>query len=253
MNSQLPAHFKGREAVEHVVQAQAEGIIASTEIHGTEIPGPISAATDAARETAVALLLLWTLLDHLNIGHKIQLMSLLVFGLGWFFWKVGRSAWLGWSRLERLHRALEEERWEIQHHRGQEREELKALYRAKGFEGKLLEEVLDVLMADQDRLLKVMIEEELGLTLEVHEHPLKQGIAAGIGTLLSIFLIMASLYIPSWGVLIAALIILAASALLSSYYEKNRSIPTVIWNMGIGILAFSSVFFLIEYFLPAGK
>ncbi len=36
---------------------------------------------------------------------------------------------------------IEEERWEIQHHRAQERLELTEMYAAKGLSGKLLEEV----------------------------------------------------------------------------------------------------------------
>jgi hypothetical protein len=105
-------------------------------------------------------------------------LMLSLFSFGWAVWKTGRSALLGWGRMERLHRLIEEERWEIQHHRAQERRELGEMYRAKGFDGKLLEEVLDVLMSDDNRLLKVMLEEELGLTLEAYEHPLRQAIGA---------------------------------------------------------------------------
>ena len=94
---------------------------------------------------------------------------------------------LGWARLERLHRIVEEERYEIENHRQQEREELKELYRAKGFQGKLLDEVVDVLMADGERLLKVMVEEELGLSLQSQEHPLKQGAGSALGAFVASF------------------------------------------------------------------
>jgi vacuolar iron transporter family protein len=171
MNTQPPVHFKGKEAITHVAEAQAQGIISSSEIHGTELPGHISAATDAAREVAFILAVSWLILSKLGLsyGHLLGILSVLSGGL--VIWKTGRGAWLAWFRLERLHRIVAQEKWEIEHHRQQEREELKALYAAKGFEGKLLEEVLDVLMADGDRLLRVMIEEELGLSLESHEHP----------------------------------------------------------------------------------
>ena len=58
-----------------------------------------------------------------------------------------------------------EERFEIAHHRGQEKEELTELYALKGFKGELLDQVINVLMADDNRLLSVMLEEELGLEL----------------------------------------------------------------------------------------
>ena len=88
---------------------------------------------------------------------------------------------LGWSRLERLHRVIEEERWEIEHHRPQEREELRALYAAKGLRENSSMRSIEVLMADDNRLFQVMLEEELGLTLEAYEHPLKQAFGAFFG------------------------------------------------------------------------
>ena len=107
--------------------------------------------------------------DFLRFVFKSYRVSL--FSIGWLFWKLGRSSLLGWARLERLHRLIQQEQWEIEHHRAQEKEELTAMYHQKGLTGKLLEQVIEVLMADDNRLLRVMLEEELGLTLETYEHP----------------------------------------------------------------------------------
>ena len=169
-----PSHFKGKDAIIHVAEAQAQGILAAAEIHGTEMSGYLAAGTDAARETALALLLIWVALVQLAIPSHQMLYILAIFSAGWLIWKVGRSAWLGWSHLERMHRIVEQEKWEIEHHRQQERDELRVLYATKGFEGKLLEDVLDVLMADNDRLLRVMVEEELGLSLKNMSIPLSK-------------------------------------------------------------------------------
>lgn len=243
-------HFKGKEAIEHVAEVQAQGILTSAEIHGTEMPGHLSAGADAARESAFILPLLWVIFLYLGATPQKILFFLSLFSIGLLIWKAGRSAWLGWFRLERLHRVLEQEKWEIEHHRHQEREELRVLYGAKGFEGKLLEDVLDVLMADNDRLLRVMIEEELGLSLASYEHPLKQGLGAAIGTFLSCVLCIAfySLW-PAWGILIGSTIALAYSASLSASSTGNRMIPAIVWNLGLGILALGSVFFLLQYFM----
>lgn len=243
-----PAHFKGREAIEHVAEAQAQGIMSAAEIHGTEAPGYISAGADAARDTAVAILLLWAILMHMHLSPAILIGILAVFGAGWGLWKCGRSAWLGWSRLERLHRLLEQERWEIQHHRQQERDELGALYASKGLEGKLLEDVLDVLMADDNRLLRVMVEEELGLSLASQEHPLKQALGALIGSLIATFICLSglSIYLP-FGIIISALIVIGCAGALSGYHFSNRIIPAVIWNIGVAVLSFGFVYFIIQY------
>ncbi len=240
-------HFKGKDAIQHVVDARLKGYVASSEIHGTELPGHYSAAADAAKETAITLLILWTLFHETRMSFsQIHLFSLL-FVIGYLFWKVGRSAILGYSRLERLHRLIEEERWEIEHHRSQEKEELKALYAAKGFSGKLLDEVVDVLMADDNRLLQVMLEEELGLNLESYEHPLKQAAGACVGVVGASFIMSFGLFfLPTWGTILCAALIISLSAGTSAQLEKNKPLPSIIWNLAVAALASSVAFFLAQ-------
>lgn len=245
-------HFKDKSAYDHVAEVQAQGIISSVEVHGTEVPGHISAAADAARETSIALLFIWCLLIpfHLALMPTIQFLG--IFSVGWIVWKCGRSAILGWSRLERLHRVLEQERWEIQHHRQQEREEMRVLYSAKGFEGKLLEEVVDVLMADDNRLLRIMIEEEMRLSLETHEHPLKQAVGAFLGSLVAGVICLASLTLSSNGILISTFIIIAVAAAMTAQFAQNRWIPSIVWNLGLAAVSFGCVFFLLQYLFTGG-
>lgn len=239
------SHFQGKEAIEHVIEARKKGKIASSEIHGTELPGHYSAAADAAKETSLILLILWTLFTETQIAiDTMHKFSLLFIG-GWLVWKVGRSAILGWSRLERLHRLIEEERWEIEHHRHQEKEELRALYSAKGFSGNLLNEVVDVLMADDNRLLQVMLEEELGLNLETHEHPLKQAAGAFIGVVGATFIMSFGLFfLPSWGTVLCAAIVIALSAGTTAQLEKNKILPSIIWNLAVAGLSSTVAYFL---------
>lgn len=242
------AHFKGKEALEHVAEMQAEGMISASEIHGTELPGHISAGTDAGRETVLLMLLLWTILSKLSVSNNIIVMTLFIFALGFLVWKTGRSAWLGWSRLERLHRVLGQEKWEIEHNRLQERDELRALYALKGFEGKLLEDVLDVLMADEERLLRVMVEEELGLSLQSHEHPLKQALGAFTGTIISaVVCFFLFFFFNGYGIITGTFLVIALSATISAYYEDNRIIPAIVWNLGLGVFSFAFVYFLMDF------
>ena len=244
MNHQHHHHFKGKEALEHVIEARMKGQYASAEVHGTELPGHVSAAADSAKETALILLVLWTLLG--SGAHWFML----IFIAGWLIWKVGRSAILGWSRLERLHRVIEEERWEIEHRRPQEKEELRALYQAKGFSGKLLDEAVEVLMADDNRLLQVMLEEELGLSLESYEHPLKQAAGAFLGVVGSALILSFGLFaLPAWGPALCAAVIIALSAGTTAQLERNRPLPAIVWNLAVAALAAGAVYFLAQLIL----
>lgn len=242
-------HFEGKEAIAHVAERHAQGILDAAEVHGTELPGHLTAATDAAKEGSIVIAVVWALLIHLEIAPTKSLQILAIFAASWLVWKSGRSAWLGFSRLERLHRVLVQEKWEIEHHRAQEREELLVLYGAKGFQGKLLEDVVDTLMADGDRLLKVMIEEEMGISLESEEHPIKQAMGAAFGTLLAATLSAAAYALFStWGVPLGSFAVIAIAAAVSARYENNRVVPAVIWNSGVAALTFATVYYLTDYF-----
>jgi vacuolar iron transporter family protein len=243
-------HFQGKTVIEHLREARTRGMTASAEIHGTEIPGHLAAGADSSKETAIALLILWAILSPFIHYDRIW-AYLLLFSTAWIVWKTARSALLGWSRIERLNRLIEEERFEIEHHRAQEKEELTEMYRAKGLTGKLLEEVIDVLMADDNRLLQVMLEEELGLTLHTYEHPLKQAFGAlcgaGLGAALCLFGLWA---LPSLGLPLLAAITITLSAVLSSKLEKNRTCNAIIWNLAIAGLTFGCTYFLIPLIYP---
>ena len=241
-------HFKGKEPLHHVAEVQAKNLVSSTEFHGIEMPGHLAAGMDAARESVIIATSSWMLLTAINTPPTKILLLLIAQMLGWVLWKTGRSVWLGWSRLERLHLLMKEEQWEIEHNRAQEREELMELYQSKGFEGQLLEDVTEVLMADKDRLLKVMLEEELGLSLEEYEHPLSQGLGAFLGSLASSLLCLISAFLfSSIGLFITGFTIIGASGIITAKYQKNNTIPAVIWNLSIATLAVGTTYFFLQY------
>ncbi|MGC1877968.1 MAG: VIT1/CCC1 transporter family protein [Rhabdochlamydiaceae bacterium] len=246
-------HFQGKTVVEHLKEARTRGAEASAETHGTEMPGHLAAAADAGKEMSIALLILWVALPHFMSMQQTWLVMLL-FSVGFVIWKTVRSALLGWTRIERLHRVIEEERWEIEHHREQEKEELTEMYHAKGLTGKLLEEVIEVLMADNNRLLRVMLEEELGLTLEAYEHPLKQAFGALCGALVSGAICLFALWsIPSYGLPALAALIVIACAMISAKLERNRVWNSIIWNLASLGLVVGSIYFLIPLLASSFK
>jgi len=76
------------------------------------------------------------------------------------------------------------EYWEVDHLPEKEREEIREIYAAKGFEGELLEQVVAVITSDKDRWVDVMMKEELNMIKEE-----KSPVAMGAVTFFSFVLI----------------------------------------------------------------
>ena len=247
----MGSHFKGKGVLEHLKEARKKGHIASKEHHGIETQGHLIGGADSAKETALIALLIWIVSFDLHISFSLTASLLILVLAGVFFWKVGRSACLGWSRLERINKLIEEEKEEIRSNRDEEKSELTAMYQAKGFSEPLLSKVIDVLMADENKLLGIMLEEELGVSLESYEHPLKQALGTGIGILLAAFTLSASILIsPSLGPFIAAPLVIGIASAFMAHLESIRVLPATVWNLSITFLAAMTTHFLALYLFP---
>lgn len=74
------------------------------------------------------------------------------------------------------------EYWEVDHLPETEREEIRQIYAAKGFEGELLDQVVETITADKDRWVDVMMKEELEMAAET-KSPLAMGFVTFISFL----------------------------------------------------------------------
>jgi len=232
-------HFRGQTAQQHIVEVQANGVVTSAEVHGAETPGSLFAGIDAMREACLLFALLLLLMPALTLPLLQALLCATV------VWKGGRAAFLAFYRLERLHRVVKEEQREIQENRSQEKEELKELYRLKGFDGKLLDDVIDVLMADGDRALRVMLQEEMGFRLEENEHPIVQGIGASAGALLGGGVALLSFFtFGVEGLLLGVGCLFTLAAAYTARREKNRVISAVVWTLFLAAATLATGYFL---------
>ncbi|HEY2525800.1 MAG TPA: VIT1/CCC1 transporter family protein [Candidatus Binataceae bacterium] len=84
------------------------------------------------------------------------------------------------SQIEFYHSEIERERDEIQRWPEREREEVRTIYRGKGFGGELLERIVAHITADPERWSDVMMREELGMAVESFDKPLRSALTVGL-------------------------------------------------------------------------
>jgi len=72
------------------------------------------------------------------------------------------------------------ERYEIEHEPDEERAELRAIYRNKGFSGPLLDRVVGHLTANRDRWHRAMVHDELGVVEDTRINPWLGGVQIGV-------------------------------------------------------------------------
>ncbi len=240
-----PEHFQGKDAYEHVLEKRAR---VAGEVHGDELSDHAGAFFESVGETWILFLIFSALFAFFPLSDRKAVILFIVFVFAWVLWRGVRIARAGWARLERLHRVLEEERYEIENHREQEREELTALYAMKGLKPPLLEEVIDVLMADDDRLLRVMMEEEMGLYPENYEHPLKQALFAAAGVFLPSFLLFLAYYqFPVRGPAFCGIAGFALSGWITARLQKNNAMHAFVWHAASAALIYGCTYFLTDW------
>ncbi|MCH9811463.1 VIT1/CCC1 transporter family protein [bacterium] len=243
-------HFTEDNVVEHMQKARNKGKQAFSEFHAVEAPGHISAGSDSAADSAISSLLVFIIAHALAIPMNKIFILLTVLMTGIFLWKVGRSMHLAWSRLERINSLVMEEKYEIENNREEEREELTEMYAAKGFREPLLTKIIDVLMADDNKLLAVMLEEELGVPMDAYVHPIKQALGAGVGVIITALSIPLGLAISeTFGLFITTFAITGIAAFFMAKIEKISTLEYTIKSLAITFLATFTTYFFTKFLI----
>lgn len=107
------------------------------------------------------------------------------------------------------HKAVEY--WEVDNLPEKERDEIREIYAAKGFEGELLEQVVAKITEDKDRWVDVMMKEELDMTEET-KSPLAMGGVTFLSFLIFGFIPLLS-YVLNYYKLLSADLFLVSSVL----------------------------------------
>ncbi|WP_296619418.1 VIT1/CCC1 transporter family protein [Marivirga sp.] len=87
------------------------------------------------------------------------------------------------SEKQNFHKQKAIEYWEVDNMPETEREEIRDIYREKGFEDPLLSQVVEVITKDKDRWVDVMMKYELGL-IEEEKSPFQTGLYTFISFLI---------------------------------------------------------------------
>lgn len=241
----------GMAAADHVVEARRR----AREVLGGE--AHIGDVDDwrrvlvSARDAVILIWLTWVALHGLGDPPLTGLMLVTM--------AVGVALLVGMStarstdtQVQYYASELDRERKEIREHFDEECEEIRALYAAKGFREPLLSDIVATLSADDDRLLKVMMEEELGLSMQHVHHPLIVGLwnfagAAAAGLALAIpSSILSGRFVHWWMPLGSAGLLLLVS-LLAAWATRRSPIEFFTVSVVMGAVTGGVVYFLAQW------
>lgn len=125
-----------------------------------------------------------------------------------------------------LERRIATERHEIVNEPEEERAELRAIYHGKGLRGTLLHDVVQHLTSDNERWLRSMVRDELGILEGEGERPWLQGVLVGGSFMLGALVPIVPFLFPAprpeiWAYALTALTALALGALKARYTLKG--------------------------------
>ncbi len=83
------------------------------------------------------------------------------------------------SQIEYFRGEMRRESYEVDNFPEVERQEIRDIYKSKGFTGEILEKVISHITSDKKRWVEIMMQEELGLSLDLTVSPLKSAVATG--------------------------------------------------------------------------
>ncbi len=130
------------------------------------------------------------------------------------------------TEQEVLDKRIATERYEIEHEPEEERAELRAIYRRKGFQGPLLDRVVNYLTSNKDRWHQAMVHDELGVVEDERINPWLQGAQIGLsfivgGLIPAVPVVLALPQMRWWAYGLTAVTALSLGALKARYTRKG--------------------------------
>ena len=153
------------------------------------------------------------------------------------------------SQIEFYESEVDRERYEIKRFPEHEKDEIRGIYKQKGFSGPLLDQIVAHITGDPDRWADVMMREELGFTEENFESPLKSSMVVGASYLIGAAVPVAPyLFIaPATGVIVSAIITVlvlfavgAAKTIITTRAWWRSGIESMLTGIAAGAVTYAA-------------
>ena len=156
------------------------------------------------------------------------------------------------SEQDNYQKHRQTEYWEVENLPEVEREEVREIYRAKGFDGKLLEDVVQVITENKDRWVDVMMKEELEMMVE-QKSPFLMGLVTYVSFIL-VGLIPLLIYVwdyfnPVSGSLFVWSSVLTAFGFIIIGVLKTYVTQTNVWRGVLETVVLGAIAALVSYFV----
>ena len=136
----------------------------------------------------------------------------------------------------------EREKWEIDHISKGEKEEIRALYENYGFQGKILEEIVEKITANKKIWLKVMMEQELKLEPIDRKKTLPTAILVGISALVgSLIPLLPFFFLSTKPAIIISLLATAITLFGVGYYKAQKTLGRNLIKQGVEMMVIGMV------------
>ncbi len=129
----------------------------------------------------------------------------------------------------------------------EEKQELYKIYSAKGFEGKLLDDIVDEIVSDKEVWVNIMMEEELDLSKVDTSSIVNSALVVGLSALVGSFVpILPLFFLARTDALIASIVVSALALFAAGVYEAksyvgnwlHKGLQMVAIGMGAALVGF---------------
>lgn len=147
---------------------------------------------------------------------------------------------------------IEREKDHIRRFSAIEREEIRRIYQAKGFNGKQLDEIVDTITSDEQRWVEVMLAEELKVSPVEESGLLKTAVIVGFAAVVGSLIPVAPFFgLPMWVAIWGAIALAGASLFAVGAYKASILGVGIWWKSGLQMLAIGLVTAIVSYAIGA--